>query len=114
MNLGAKLRELAERAKTDDGLRHELQNDPDGVLAREMGIPAEQWREYAAPMSDNELAAVAAGIDYFDSSTWTYECGDCGARFPAQAWLNLHRGLDMCSKSRHNSGLPSSGGGKFN
>ncbi|HEY8418809.1 MAG TPA: hypothetical protein VIK93_12335 [Limnochordales bacterium] len=62
MDLQATLTLLRERAKTDAAFRRELEQDPEGVLARETGLPLDQLRRSADELSDEALAQVAGGL----------------------------------------------------
>lgn len=73
-NLEAAVRRLLERAETDEVLREEFQNDPEGVLLRETGMSADKLRNLSAEMADDELAAVAGG-------SFGDRCRRCGTKF---------------------------------
>jgi len=66
---------LYQRLQTDEALRSEYQQDPEGVFLRETGMSLREAAERAAQLSDDELAAVAGGESY-------HPCGYCGEWFP--------------------------------
>lgn len=43
MNLQAALKQLGERARTDEALLQEMQNDPEGVLLTRCGSMRSRW-----------------------------------------------------------------------
>lgn len=97
MDLEKRLSGLAERAQVDEAFRQELQNDPEGVLARETGITAEQLQQQLQlqPLTDEELAPVAGGVSSGDGTD--YPCRYCHLKFGNPIGLWFHEEV-WCSK----------------
>lgn len=62
------------------------------MLLRETGISSDALRQYAEPMGDGELAAVAGGEDV------SYKCRKCGMNFGNPIGLWAHEEI-WCSKN---------------